>query len=288
MSNSTEIFNRSLLKTRRNRLASRDGDIAFLKDECCERLADRLADMARDFPLALDLGCHHGALQSVLNTRGNIHRLVQCDLAEQLVKHAVGERVVADEEWLPFADNTFDAVLSAGSLHWVNDLPGTLVQIHRILKSDGLFLAILPGANTLRELRESLAAVEAQTGAMRPHIAPFVEVRDAGNLLQRAGFALPVVDSDILTLTYDSPLKLLQELRAMGENNHLTQQDKHILPRDFFARVCAHYMDHYCNEEGRIEATIELITLTAWTPHASQQQPAKRGSGKVNLGDYLT
>lgn len=284
---SNQIFNRRLLKMRRNRVAPNFED--FLKAELCERLADRLEDITRDFPVALELGCHSGQLQRVLVGRGGIQRLVQCDLAEQMVRAASGDhKLVADEEFLPFAPESFDLVMSAGSLHWVNDLPGTLVQIRRILKPDGLFLAVLPGPNSLRELRETFAAIEARHGAIRPHIAPFVEVRDAGNLLARAGFALPVADHDTLNLTYEHPLKLLRELKAMGENNHLISQEKAVLSKSFFAELCEHYLSHYALDNGRISATIELVTLTSWAPHESQQQPARRGSGQVSMKDFLS
>jgi NADH dehydrogenase [ubiquinone] 1 alpha subcomplex assembly factor 5 len=262
---SNQIFNRRLLKMRRNRVAPNFED--FLKAELCERLADRLEDITRDFPVALELGCHSGQLQRVLGGRGGIQRLVQCDLAEQMVRAASGDhKLVADEEFLPFAPESFDLVMSAGSLHWVNDLPGTLVQIRRILKPDGLFLAVLPGPNSLR----------------------FVEVRDAGNLLARAGFALPVADHDTLNLTYEHPLKLLRELKAMGENNHLISQEKAVLSKSFFAELCEHYLSHYALDNGRISATIELVTLTSWAPHESQQQPARRGSGQVSMKDFLS
>lgn len=287
MTQPNQIFNRQLLKMRREQAAKRGGD-DFLKRELCERLADRLADMARSFPLALDLGCHGGQMAQVLAGSAQVGKLVQCDLAEGMLRQAIGEsRLVADEEYLPFAPESFDLVLSAGSLHHVNDLPAALAQIRRILKPDGLFLAILPGPATLQELRASFAAVEAASGMMRPHIAPFVEVRDAGNLLSRAGFALPVADSDRLNLTYAHPLALLRELKAMGENNMLVEQHQGALPRELLAEVCAHYQAHYANDSGRVPVSIELVTLTAWSPHASQQQPARRGSGQVRLGEAL-
>lgn len=288
MSEPTRIFNRALLKTRRERVAEGFGAVDFLKRELAERLADRLEDMARCFPLALDLGCHRGELREALRGRGGIKRLIQADYATAMAARAQGETLVADEETLPFAEGVFDLVMSAGTLHWVNDLPGTLTQIRRILKPDGLFLAILPGAQSLCELREAFAAVEAAFGAIRPHVAPFVEVRDAGNLLQRAGFALPVVDSDLLHLSYAHPLSLLRELQAMGETNPLLQQEKGVLPRGLIPAMCEAYGQRFSAADGRICATMELVTLTAWSPHASQQQPARRGSGQVNLGDALT
>lgn len=289
MNQPNSIFDRSLLKKRRARAAPHFADYDFLKREACEQLADRLQDMARSFPLALDLGCHSGQMLQTLKDRGNIQRLVQADICPKMITQTVGERIICDEEWLPFSDNSFDLVLSAWNLHWVNDLPGALIQIRRILKPDGLFLAVLPGAHSLRELRMSIADIQAQqTGGISPHVAPFIEVRDAGNLLSRAGFALPVVDSDTLTITYEHALMLMHDLRGMGENNMMIEQNKRIPSRDFFAQIAAHYAQHFNNNEGRINATMELITLTAWAPHASQQQPASRGSGQINLGAFLS
>lgn len=282
----TQIFNRELLKIRRSRAARRGADDT-LKRELCLRIADRLEDVSRHFARALDLGCHGGQMADLLLGNPKIGELVSCDLSVEMLKNARGLRVAASEEALPFAPQSFDLVMSAASLHWVNDLPGALAQIRRILKPDGLFLAIMPGPASLQELRESFAAIESQSGILRPHIAPFAEVRDAGNLLARAGFALPVADSDMLTLTYQTPLALMRELQAIGEANALYAQEKGILPRGFFAQVCQHYAQHHALENGRVRASLELITLTGWAPHASQQQPARRGSGKVSLKDVL-
>lgn len=289
MPDSTTIFNRRLLQKRRDRAADHFAQYDFLMREAADRLADRLEDMARDFPLALDLGCHTGVLQSVLAGRGNIHRLIQTDVSPRMLEQAVGERVACDEEWLPFADESFDLVMSVWSLHWVNDLPGTLIQIRRILKPDGLFLCVIPGANSLFELRQSLAHSEAElVGGMSPRVAPFVEVRDAGALLQRAGFSLPVVDSEMLTVTYENALKLMHDLRGMGEGNHLQERQAAIPPRMFFAHMAQHYAQHFIDQDpARIVASFELLTMTAWSPHHSQQQPARRGSGTVNLEKFL-
>jgi NADH dehydrogenase [ubiquinone] 1 alpha subcomplex assembly factor 5 len=282
------LFDRSLLKQRRNRAAAGFADADFLLRESATRLADRLHDIQRSFSRALDLGCHHGLLAEALAATGKVERLIQCDLSEQVVKSAPDAlRLVADEEFLPFAPQSLDAVFSNLSLHFVNDLPGSFAQIQRALKPDGLFLAVLPGPRTLQELRESLRAAAAETGSIAPRIAPFVEVRDAGALLQRAGFALPVIDSEILRLTYATPLALLRELQALGQTNILTQQHRGLTGKGFWPRVFHQYQQRYSDSRGRITATLELIFLTAWAPHASQQQPAKRGSGGVSLKDAL-
>lgn len=222
-------------------------------------------------------------------TPGKVGQWVHADFAEHFVRQCTAPRLVTDEEFLPFADHSFDLVVCALSLHMVNDLAGCFIQIRRILKPDGLFLAVMPGSRTLIELRESFAtAQDALTGGVSPMVAPFIEVRDGGALLQRAGFALPVADTEMLQLRYSSPLALMRELRAMGESNCLTDRLTHV-PRAVFAAAAAHYQMHHADPESPacVRASLELITLTGWSPHASQQQPAKRGSGTIALGDAL-
>ena len=282
------IFDRKLVRARRDHVASQFSYYNFLKKEAAERLCDRLEDITREFPLALDLGCHSGELSSLLDGRGGIKTLVQSEISHPMLSSATGLRVNADEEFLPFADNSFDLVMSAMSLHWVNDLPGTLVQIRRILKPDGLFLAIMPGIETLRELRGVLIAVESQlNGGASPRISPFVDVRDGGALLQRGGFALPVVDSDSLTITYESMFRLIEDLRGMGETNALAERTRKTMGRTTLMEAAALYEEKYMREDGKIPATVEFVTLTAWKPHDSQQKPARRGSGKVSLTEIF-
>jgi len=284
----SKIFNRALYRSRRLRAADAWKRHDFLKREAAERLAECLADMTRAFPLALDLGCHQGDFGQIIGSRGGIKTLIQCDHAEKVVRGAEGVRLVSDEEFLPFAPNIFDLVVSVLSLHHVNDLPGTLIQIHGCLKPDGLFLAVLPGASTLTELRKSITHVSAEHGfALSPRLSPLIEVRDAGALLQRAGFALPVVDSDMLTVEYDNILKLMHDLRGMGESNVLLERQKNFTTRTQLAAIADYYQTHFGRADGTIPASFEFITMTGWKPHTSQQQPAKRGSGKVNLKQIL-
>ncbi|MBX9633820.1 MAG: methyltransferase domain-containing protein, partial [Magnetospirillum sp.] len=195
------IFDRSLLRKRRDRAAPEFAAHDFLVREMAERLADRLTDVTRRFPLALDLGCHTGEIADTLMGRGGIETLVQCDLSPRMAAKAATNghpALAADEEWLPFADASFDLVISCLSLHWVNDLPGTLLQIRRVLKPDGLFLCAMLGGETLKELRQALSEAEmAEENGWSPRVSPFADVRDLGGLLQRAGFALPVVDADM-------------------------------------------------------------------------------------------
>lgn len=283
MNDNALIFNREQARAHRDRAAPRFALYRDLLMEAAERLADRLEDIRREFPVALDLGCHTGELSHVLNGRGHIKTLIQCDPSRAMVAQTKGPRVVCDAESLPFAPASFDLVMSVLSLHWVNDLPGAFAQIRHMLKPDGLFLAVLPGPKTLRELRESLADAEMETeGGVSPRISPFVEVRDAGNLLQRAGFALPVADTETLTVHYQHPVNLLEDLRGLGETNALLQQKKSLRRKTLEATV-EKYQQKFGESNGSIPATLELVTLTAWAPHDSQQKPSPRGSGTVSL-----
>lgn len=279
-------FNRPLHKLRRRNAAATLPTVDFLLQEACARLADRLLDIDRSFPLTVELGCHHGAFVDHIAPE-KVGQLVQCDLAERMVAQAPSLlKLVADEEALPFAHNSLDAIFSTLSLHWVNDLPGCLIQCLQALKPDGLFLAVMPGPHTLQELRQSIVAASAETG-LKPYISPFVEVRDAGGLLQRAGFALPVVDNETITITYRDPMNILRELQKMGETNALLEQHKGLTGKSFWPRVIEHYQQHHTTEDDTFRVTVELVFLTGWKPHASQQQPAKRGSGKVSLSTFF-
>lgn len=278
------LFDRAQLRKRRAQTRAPFAAHDFLHREAALGLAESLGFITHAFPTVVELGAQENILHSMLQHRAGTSHYVRCNLAA-----APGLNLVADEETLPFADNSVDAVLSVLSLHWVNDLPGTLAQIRRMLKPDGLFLAVIPGGETLRELREVLAATEeAQTGGVSPRVAPFLDVRDAGALLQRAGFALPVADSDILTVTYPSLFALLNELRGAGETNVLQGRRRHFTPRGFFMEAARRYAERFSDNEGGITASIELVTLTAWKPAASQQQPLKRGSAQQSLASALT
>ncbi len=288
MNDAMEVFDRAAVRRHRDRAAAGLEDHDFLLREVAGRLAGRLADIRRDFPLALDLGCHGGALARALAGRGGVERVVQADLSSAMLKQADGLRVAADEEFLPFAGASFDLVASALSLHWVNDLPGALVQIRRVLRPDGLLLAAMLGAGTLGELREAFAAAEsAEEGGASPRISPFADVRDAGMLLERAGFALPVVDRDTITVSYPNALALMRDLRGMGESNALRERARRFTRRATVMAVAAVYAERFAGPDGRIPATFQVITLTAWAPHESQQQPLRPGSAKGRLADAL-
>ncbi len=257
---------------RRKHVARRVAQLAehdFLWRESAVMLGESLDAITHRFPLVVELNPRTTHLTDLLRTRKGTSRV--CPLEVQ-------------NETLGLADDSVDAIVSNLSLHIINDLPGILVQARRALKPDGLFLAILPGAETLGELRQVLAETEiAVSGGVSPRVAPFIEVREAGNLLSRAGFALPVTDSTTLPVTYSSLFALMDDLRNAGEANMLTDRRKNFTSRKFFVQAAERYAAQHNDGEGRIVATAEVITLTAWKPAPGQQQPAKRGSGKVNL-----
>jgi SAM-dependent methyltransferase len=284
------IFDRRLLARRRDRAAAGIGSHDFLFAETAERLLDRLDDVTRRFPTALDLGCRDGLIARHLQGRGGIEALIQGDLSGAMLAQARqhGPVVQLDEEALPFAGESLDLVLANLSLHWVNDLPGTLAQIRYALKPDGLFLGVAFGSGTLSELQECLMEAEiAETGGASPRVSPFADLQDAAGLLQRAGFALPVADAETLTVTYPDMIRLMADLRGMGETNLLRHRLKRPTRRAVFARAAAFYQTRYGQPDGRIRARFRLLFLTGWSPHESQQIPARRGSGKISLGNVL-
>ncbi len=282
-------FDRVQLRRRRDRAAANFAAHSFLAQEVSARLAERLGDIKRRFPVAVELGCRDGCLAAELSGLNGIERLIQCDLSPAMVASTSGAyRVVADEEWLPFATASLDLVVSALSLHWVNDLPGALIQIRRALRPDGLFLGAIFGGDSLTELRQSLARAESEVeGGISPRIAPFAEIRDLGALLQRAGFALPVVDSDTINVSYPDALALMRELRGMGESNVLRERRMGFTRRSTMLAAVEHYRQMFGDDSGRIPATFQVLYLAGWCPHESQQKPLKPGSGEVSLKTAL-
>ena len=260
------VFDRSLVRQRRDRRAAGFADYDFLVREAAERLLDRLEDVTRTFPTALDLGCHTGQVADLLAGRGGIETLVQCDLSPGMAAQAAQNghpTLAADEEWLPFADGSFDLVLSCLSLHWVNDLPGTLVQIRRILKPGGLFLGLMLGGETLQV---SLAQAETEIeGGLSPRVSPFADVRDLGRLMQRAGFVLPVADADRIEVRYADPFKLLGDLRGMGESNAVVQRRKSVMRRATLMAALQTLTRDHTGADGRIPAIFDLVGMTGWT-----------------------
>ena len=281
-------FDRRQLRQRRDRAAVGFADHDFLARHAAEGLAERLGDIKRCFPLTVALG-GGGCLIDALEGRFGIERLIHCDLSRAMLRRQCRQnQVVADEEWLPFADTRLDLIVSVLGLHWVNDLPGALIQIRRALKPDGLFLAAIPGGESLTELRQALMRAEADVeGGASPRVAPFIDIRDAGALLQRAGFALPVVDTDTLTATYPDALALMRELRGMGESNVMLDRRRKLTRRATLMSAVAIYMEMFSSTNGRVPATFEFLYLTGWAPHESQQKPMKPGQGKTSLATAL-
>lgn len=290
MTDAIHVFDRKLLILRKERAHRQGGDSDFLFREVADRLADRLLDVKRSFPLALDLGGHGGVVAQELQGRGGIETLVQANLSLSGAHkaNAFGPAVRCDEEWLPVKDAAFDLVISNLSLHWTNDLPGALIQICRALRPDGLFQGAILGGETLRELRDCLMQAELDiSGGVSPRVSPFADVRDLGGLMQRAGFSLPVVDSDVITVTYENMFRLIADLRGMGETNAVLQQSRKIPPRALFMRAAELYQQKYANAEGRIEATFHIFYLHGWAPHESQPQPLRPGSASASLAKAL-
>jgi SAM-dependent methyltransferase len=256
----------------------------FLLDRVASDLGDRLSAVLRKFDVAVDLGTPSDAVRRVLAANNNISTIV----AAGLDGDDDGLRVTADEEALPFAERSLDLVVSALALQFVNDLPGALIQIRRALKPDGLLLAALIGGDSLTELRSAFAAAESEVeGGISPRVAPFADIRELGGLLQRAGFALPVVDSERVAVRYDSALALMRDLRRMGATNILHERLRTPLKRSTLERVMAIYADRFADADGRVRATFEIIWLSGWVPHESQQKPLKPGSAAQRLADAL-
>ena len=293
MTNNPDIFDRTLIRRRRDRASVDLGRHDFLFREVSNRLTDRLQDIQRNFPIALDLGCHTSTLPGDSGVEWLVQSdvslcMTQCAATTALGVQAALAAVVADEEALPFADDSFDLILSNLSLHWVNDLPGALAQIQRALKPDGLFLAAILGGDTLVELRDCLLTAESEVlGGASPRVSPMVALGDAAGLLQRAGFALPVADSDKINVTYENIFRLMADLRGMGETNAVHERLQRFTPRSVFMRAAALYQARYSGPDGRINATFEVIYLHGWAPHDSQQKPLRPGSAEQRLADAL-
>jgi len=287
-----KIFNRRSVRHHRDRAAASYADFNFLFQEVAARLGDRLQDITRTFPITVDLGCHGGNMAAYIPDRSAVETLINSDFSPKMAELAHANNgaasLTSDEEFLPFKEQSLDLVISNLSLHWVNDLPGAFTQIRRALKPDGLFLAAMLGGETLNELGEALRDAEIEIeGGLSPRLSPFAEIKDAGNLLGRAGFALPVADTETITISYGNPLKLMTDLRGMGETNSNVHRRKTFSRRATLMRAAEIYAKKFTNDEGRMPATFEIIYLTAWVPDESQQKPLRPGSGQVSLGNVF-
>ncbi len=278
------IFDRDLIRRNKERSAVNFHDHDFLFKWSRNELSDRISDINRSFDNALQIGYRGGLTSEYHDKIGNI---VTIDMVGKPTNFS-GNYIQASEEFLPIAPKTMELALSNLSLHTVNDLPGSLLQIKNCLKDDGLFIASIFGGETLYELRKIMSDVEIELyGGISPRIAPFADKLQIGELLGRAGFALPVVDSDIITVTYDNIFKLLHDIRGMGEGNAILARNKTPLGKEFFMRVAQKYAEEFSEDDGRIVASFEVIFMLGWTPHSSQQKPLKRGSAEYSLADVL-
>ncbi len=274
-------FDRRAVRLHRDRAAATVGTVADILRDAAERLLDRLDDTTRRFTRALDVG-GRGVVAPLLRARGI--EVVSCDLSPRMAAVNGGRVVVADEEWLPFAPASFDLVVASLSLHWVNDLPGALIQLRQAMEPDGLLLASFPALGTLGELRAALTAAEAElTGGASPRVSPFPDLRDLAGLLQRAGYALPVADVESIVVAYADPFALLRDLRAAGEANAVALRDRRTPPGVLFPTALAALPD----QEGRVPATLRMGTVTGWAPGPQQPQALKPGSGRVSLSEAL-
>ena len=275
------LFDRPLVRHRLGRaLKGRYAD--FLLAHAVADLEERLRNVLRTFPLALDVGTPTGLAAAFLRASGRAETVLR------LAPTPEPGAVLGDEERLPFATGRFDLAVSLLALHAVNDLPGALVQIRRTLRPDGLFLGCLLGGATLGELRQAFTQAEVEVeGGASPHVAPLADVRDLGGLLQRAGFALPVADAETLRVRYADPFGLMRDLRAMGLTNALSERRRRPLRRATLIRAAEIYVERFADPDGRVPATFELVWLSGWAPHESQQKPLRPGSAKMRLADAL-
>lgn len=267
------LFDRSLLRRRQQR-AVQLGSATFLLDRAAEELAERLHAVLREFSNGVDLGTPGHQLREAIGA--GVKQLTAVPLP------------VSDSEPLALAPGSIDLAVSVLALQFVNDLPGVLAQARRALKPDGLFLAAMIGGDTLTELRQSFAAAEAEIeGGVSPRVAPFADLRDAGALLQRAGFALPVTDVDRVIVRYDNVFALMQDLRRMGATNILAERRRTPSRRATLLRMAHIYAERFADPDGRIRATFDIVWMSGWAPHESQQKPLKPGSAKMSLADAV-
>ena len=288
MENNQKLFDRNALRRNRSRANKVMAAHDFLFADVGHRLLDRLDIVKRTFPRTLDLGCHTGHLKKFISLKHGTECFVNCDPSTAMARSAGAPSIVADEEGLPFADQSLDLILSSLSLHWVNDLPLALAQILRCLRPDGLFLAAMFGGNTLSDLRQSLiSATSSRSQNFFPRVSPFIEVREFGNLVQRIGFAMPVIDVDHITVTYPNLNTLMTDLRGMGEANVLNNRCKHFTPKTILQKAAAFYPPCTDGSTESINVKFEVLYAMGWAPHPEQQKPLLRGTGREKLEQVL-
>jgi NADH dehydrogenase [ubiquinone] 1 alpha subcomplex assembly factor 5 len=268
-----QVFDRAAVRRHRDRAAPHVDRVADVLRDAAERLLDRLDDTTVRFTQALDVG-GRSVVAPLLRARGIA--VVSNDLSPAMAARNGGLCVAADEEFLPFSPASFDLVVASLALHWVNDLPGALIQLRHALRPGGLLLASLPALGTLDELRRALTQTEAAlTGGAAPRVSPFPDLRDCAGLLQRAGYAMPVADVEVIRLHYTNPLALLADLRAAGEANAVRLRDRRPPPRELFPMALAAMPE----ADGRVGATLRMAVMTGWAAEdravASRPVPAQ-------------
>jgi len=292
----SSIFNRTTKRIQKDRAATSEfsSEFDYLKDEVAKRMMERLDDILVDeYPVALNLGDHSGFISKYLqNSRVKIKTLFQTDISEKMLMRDISLsnnfpihpiRLVVDEEYLPFAPQSVDLIISNMSLHWVNDLPNTLQQIKTTLKPNGVFIGSMLGGDTLAELRGSFSLAEQEReGGVSPHISPLAGVGDIGNLMTRTKFALPTVDTENINVKYFDAFTLMRDLQGMGENNAIIKRRNYV-PLDTFIATASIYKSLYGNPDGSIPATFQVVYMIGWAPHESQQQPKERGSATASM-----
>ncbi len=283
------VTDKRLLRRRRSRAFERAVPGAdFLLRRAVDDLAERLAGVERRFAAVVAHGGVSEELAAALSRTGKVGLVFRLEDTPAAFESGGLPGAVADEEALPLRPGSIDLFVSALVLQWTNDLPGALLQIRQALRPDGLFLAALTGGRTLSELREALFAAETEIrGGASPRVLPAADIRDLGGLLQRAGFALPVADRDLVTVRYDSAFRLFEDLKAMGAANTLVERERRPAGRRLFLRAAEIYAERFSDADGRVRASFEIVSLSGWAPHESQQRPARRGSGEVSLAEAL-
>lgn len=288
------LFDMQALTRHRNRAAANFAEFSFLKQLGVDRLVERLSLVKRSFTDILDIGCHAGEMVSGLSESTLYHsdmRFTQIELAQKFADIASQNKahtVCSGMTPLPVSPAQFDAITSAMFLHWIDDLPGLLTQARLALRPDGFFVANMLGGRSLQELRQVLVAAETELyGGMRPRTLPMADIRDLGGVMQRAGFVLPVIDAELITVTYSELFRLMADLRGMGEQNALTARSRHFTSKALFMKAAEIYRDEFSTADGQITASFELITLTGWSPAPSQPQPLAPGSATRRLADAI-
>lgn len=288
------LFDRARLARNRDRASASFDEYAFLKFRESTQLLDRLRDSPREFEHALDFGAHTGQASQALQDSGSVQQITALELSTKMRAALTGQGINAissDDELLPFEAHTFDLVVSVLALHWANDLPGLLNQFRTVLKPDGLFLGCLFGGGTLSELRSALIEAESEiTGGVSPRLSPLPSLQDMAGLLQRARFALPVADVERVTVRYEHPMKLLQDLKGMGEQAAFAQREGQVrrpLSRRILARMFEIYQQRFSDPDGKVRASFEIVWLSGWAPAEGQPKPLKPGSGKFSLADAV-